>query len=46
VLGIAELNADAATRTLGAVLKHHDDEAAARDAGLAALVVGTVAVDD
>jgi len=38
VLGISELTADAAARTLGAVLKHREDEAVARGAGLATLV--------
>jgi MoxR-like ATPase len=39
-LGFAELTADAATRTFGAVLKHHDDEAVVRTAGLATLLDG------
>jgi MoxR-like ATPase len=39
-LGLAELTTDTATRTLGAVLKHHDDEAVVRQAGLAAVIDG------
>ncbi|WP_308258079.1 AAA family ATPase [Pseudonocardia lacus] len=38
VLGVAELDATAADRTLGAVLKYDEDATAARDRGLAALV--------
>lgn len=38
VLGVADLDAAAAERTLGAVLKYDEDAAAARERGLAALV--------
>jgi MoxR-like ATPase len=40
VLGAGELDAAAAERTLGAVLKYDEDAQAARSAGLAALVAG------
>ncbi|HEU4426476.1 MAG TPA: MoxR family ATPase [Pilimelia sp.] len=38
VLGISDLTVEAAERTLGAVVKHREDEDAARAAGLGALV--------
>jgi hypothetical protein len=38
VLGVSELDATAAERTLGAVLKYDEDAAVARERGLAALV--------
>jgi MoxR-like ATPase len=40
VLGATELTESAALRTLGAVLKYPEDEQAAQDAGLAALLAG------
>jgi MoxR-like ATPase len=40
VLGAGELTADAARRTLGAVLKYPEDEQTVREAGLAGLLAG------
>jgi MoxR-like ATPase len=40
VLGVTELDAAAAGRTLGAVLKYEEDAQVAREAGLAGLVAG------
>ncbi len=38
VLGVAALDVEAASRTLGAVLKYDEDAALAREAGLAELI--------